>query len=153
MSPATGRVGRVRHGLHEGCVVINDRLRLTPEHPVLIRREGQLGFCSAELLRLGDRLVRRDLSLEPVESILWSEDRVRTVAVNVPGLNVFLAGGVWVHNDISGTGSGSGKSSGSSFSSSDSSSGSSSDSGDSSGGGSSGSLEPSSADTGSTVID
>jgi len=140
--PRTASVGRVRHGRHDGFFVINGRVKTTFEHPFLIRRGGQTGFCSAELLRVGDRLVRHDLADEPIASIERVQRTVRTIALHVPGTNVYLADGVWVHNDAesetssSGPGSGSGgasssssKSSGSSFggseSGSDSSSGSS----------------------------
>jgi hypothetical protein len=163
LMPITGSVASVKVGTHDGFITINGRLRLTPEHPVLLRRGDEIGFVSAEFALVGDYLVRHDLSEERVETISRAGDRVTTVAVHVPGLNVFLADGVWVHNDMpatqatgsgsasgsgsgsglgsgsssgSGSGSGSGKSSGSSMSSSRSSSGSGSSSGSSSGSGS-----------------
>jgi hypothetical protein len=168
LTPVAGTVASVKIGTHDGFVTINGRLRLTPEHPVLLRRGDEVGFVSAEFVLIGDYLVRHDLSEERVEKITRAGDRATTVAVHVPGLNVFLADGVWVHNDMpptqatgsgpqsgsgqssgagsssgSGMGSGSGKASGSSMPNSGSTSGSGnssgSDSGSDSGSGSPGS--------------
>jgi len=137
----SARVATVTLGEHEGFVLINGRVKATPEHPFLIRRtsddQDAWGFCSAELLRVGDRLVVPDaagaeLAEEPVFAVESIDGRVKTVAIHVPGANTYLADGVWTHNDSgplftvasstsasesSGSSSGS-KSSGSSFSSS-----------------------------------
>ncbi len=131
LSECSSRVANVRHGTHDGFYLINGRVKVTFEHPFLTRRGRATGFCSAELLRIGDRLVRHDLADETVVSVERIERSVRTVALHVPGTNVYVADGVFVHNDAASSGSGSGssssgssgvKSSGSSFSSSGSSS-------------------------------
>lgn len=109
--PCASRIARVRRGTHDGFYLINSRVKVTFEHPFLIRRGGETGFCSAELLRVGDRLVRHDLADEPIASIERIERAVRTVALHVPGTNVYLADGVWVHNDTLSSGSGGGGSS------------------------------------------
>lgn len=125
------RVAGVRLGEHQGFVVINRRLKATPEHPVLIRRGDQWGFASAEFVRPGDRLIDERGREEPVESVVRVEAPARTAAVHIAGTNMLLAEGVWIHNDmpisattVSGSGSssssGSSKSSSSSFSSSSS---------------------------------
>lgn len=132
-SPRTARVSQVRLGEHDGFIVLNGRIKATAEHPFLVRRGDEWGFVSAELVEIGDALVRPDLSEEPVATTERIEGRVGTVAIMVPGTNTYLADGVWTHNDtlISNSGSSSGsssesassKSSGSSFSSSSTGSG------------------------------
>lgn len=134
-------VASATHGEHDGFYLLNGRVKATFEHPLLVRRGDELGFCSVELLRVGDALLRHDLTEEPVTSIERFAGPVATVSIHVPGTNTYLADGVWAHNDVgqfagsassstsassSGPSSGSGKGSGSSFSSSASSSGSSS---------------------------
>ena len=57
----------------------------TPEHPVLLKRNEEIGFASAEFVQVGDSLVRQDLSEELVETVERSSERVTTVAVHVPG--------------------------------------------------------------------
>jgi len=110
--PCASRIATVRRGTHNGFYLINGRAKATFEHPFLIRRDGETGFCSAELLRVGDHLVRHDLADERIESIERIDRTVRTVALHVPGTNVYLADGVWVHNDALSSGSGGGSSSG-----------------------------------------
>lgn len=127
--PCAARVADVRRGTHDGFYLINGRIKATFEHPFMVRRGDETGFCSAELLRVGDRLVRHDLDDERIVTIERVDRRVRTVALHVPELNVYSADGVWVHNDAatsSSSGNGvSSSSAGSSGSSSSKSSGSS----------------------------
>jgi len=128
-SPRRVRIDHVRKGEHDGHYVINGRIRATFEHPFLVRRGDQWGFVSAHLLEIGDRLVvpaaAGSLGEERIESIEAIAGIVRTVAIHVPGTNMFLGDGAWTHNDISLTvlssssgsmssGSGAGSSSGSS---------------------------------------
>ena len=151
-------VSQITLGEHDGFFVINGRIKATFEHPFLIRRGDAWGFCSADLLRIGDMLVTPDLAEEPITTIERIPGRVRTASITVPGTNTYLADGAWVHNDLakmgglsggigntsggsgsasaSGSGSGSGSSGSGSKSSGSSFSGSSSGSGSSSSGGS-----------------
>lgn len=108
-SVKAARVASVRLGEHDGFYLINGRIKATFEHPFLIRRDETWGFCSAELLRVGDVLVTRRanpadadvLGEEPIVTLERIPGRVRTVALHVPGTNTYLADGVWTHNDVS----------------------------------------------------
>lgn len=115
----------------DGFVVLNGRVKCTPEHPILVRRDDQWGFVSAEFIEVGDALFLEGLGEELVATVERIADRVRTVALHVPLTNTLLVDGVWAHNDTgltqltstsssgsSSSSSGSGKSSGSSFTSS-----------------------------------
>ncbi|MBX3404419.1 MAG: hypothetical protein KF699_13490 [Phycisphaeraceae bacterium] len=144
--PTVGRVASVKLGEHTGFVVINRRIKATPEHPFLMRRGDEWGFSSAELLKKGDYLIGERLAEELVETVDRIEAPTRTVAIHIPGTNTFSAEGVWVHNDMPATAHSSG--SGSSSSGSGSGSGSSSSSG-SSASKSSGSSMSSSSSSGS----
>ena len=92
-------IGSVRLGTHEGFVVVNGRVKCTPEHPLLVRRGDDLGFASAELVEPGDSLAIAG-GFEVVRSVVRVAERVETVSIHVPGTNVFLADGAWVHNDM-----------------------------------------------------
>ena len=118
----------MRLGTHDGFVVLNCRVKCPPEHPVLVRRDDQWGFVSAEFVEVGDALFLDGLGEEPVASVERIIGRVRTVALHVPTTNTLLVDGVWAHNDTgltqltstsssSSSSSGSHKSSGSSLSS------------------------------------
>ena len=41
----------IRLGEHHGFMVINRRLKATPEHPFMIRRGDEWGFASAEFIQ------------------------------------------------------------------------------------------------------
>jgi len=165
-APVAARVASIRLGEHHGFVVINRRLKATPEHPFMIRRNApppappQWGFTSAEFVQPGDFLIDEHLNEEEVESVVRVDAPARTVAIHIPGTNTLLAEGVWVHNDMpatvhsgsgsgSSSGSGSGSNSGSSSGSTSGSSGSGSSSGSKSSGSSSFSSSGSSSGSGS----
>ncbi len=146
-------VSQITLGEHDGFFVINGRIKATFEHPFLIRRGDAWGFCSADLLQIGDHLVTPDLNEEPITAIEHIPGRVRTASITVPGTNTYLADGAWVHNDLAKTGGlsgGIGNTSGGSSSASTSGSGSGSGSGSSSGSKSSGSSFASSSGSGSS---
>ncbi|QOJ16297.1 MAG: hypothetical protein HRU76_01215 [Phycisphaeraceae bacterium] len=145
--PTVGRVASVKLGEHTGFMVINRRIKATPEHPFLMRRGDEWGFSSAEFLKKGDYLIGERLAEELVETVERIDAPTRTVAIHIPGTNTFSAEGVWVHNDMPATAHSSG--SGSSSSGSGSGSGSSSSSGSSSASKSSGSSMSSSSSSGS----
>jgi uncharacterized membrane protein YgcG len=96
------RVAEVRFGEHNGFYLINRRIKATFEHPFLVRRDEEWGFCSAELLQVGDFLITLadgQLDEERIDSLERVDGVVRTVAIRVPGTNIYLADGVWTHND------------------------------------------------------
>lgn len=96
------RVSEVRLGEHDGFYLINRRIKATFEHPFLVRRDEEWGFCSAELLKVGDYLISLtdgQLDEERIETLERIDGSVRTVAIHVPGTNTYLADGVWTHND------------------------------------------------------
>lgn len=95
----TAKVGGVRHSWHDGFYRINSNINATFEHPFLVERDGKLGFLSADRVKIGDRLVRPNLSRETVRSISKIDGIVRTASLYVPGVNTYSAAGVWTHND------------------------------------------------------
>ena len=147
--PTVARVASVKLGEHTGFVVINRRIKATPEHPFLMRRGDEWGFSSAEFLKKGDYLIGERLAEELVETVERIDAPTRTVAIHIPGTNTFSAEGVWVHNDMPATAHSSGSGSSSSGSGSGSGSGSSSSSGSSSGSGKSSGSSMSSSGSGS----
>ena len=98
--PTVARVQSVKLGEHHGFVVINRRIKATPEHPFLVRRGDEWGFASAELIKKGDYLIGERLAEELVESVVKVDAPTRTVSIHVPGTNVYSAEGVWTHNDL-----------------------------------------------------
>lgn len=77
-------------GEHQGFVIINRRIKATPEHAILIRRGDEWGFASAERVQQGDRLVDDQFNEEPVDRVDRVETPNRTVAIYIPGTNTLL---------------------------------------------------------------
>jgi hypothetical protein len=98
--PTVARVRSVTLGEHHGFVVINRRIKATPEHPFLVRRGDEWGFVSAEFIKKGDYLIGERLAEELVQSVDRVDAPTRTVSIYVPGTNVYSAEGVWTHNDL-----------------------------------------------------
>jgi hypothetical protein len=98
--PTVARVRSVKLGEHHGFVVINRRIKATPEHPFLVRRGDEWGFVSAEFIKKGDYLIGERLAEELVQSVDRVDAPTRTVSIYVPGTNVYSAEGVWTHNDL-----------------------------------------------------
>lgn len=102
MTLREARVAVVRLGEHDGFYLINRRIKATFEHPFLVRRDEEWGFCSAELLKVGDyliTLVDDEIAEERIDDHERIDGIVRTVAIHIPGTNTYLADGVWTHND------------------------------------------------------
>jgi len=111
MTLREARVAEVRFGEHDGFFLVNRRIKATFEHPFLVRRVDEWGFCSAELLKVGDLLITLidgEIAEERIDELERIEGTVRTVAIHVPGTNTYLADGVWTHNDAKGSLGGSG---------------------------------------------
>ncbi len=98
--PTVARVQSVKLGEHHGFIVINRRVKATPEHPFLVRRGDEWGFVSSEFIKKGDYLIGERLAEELVESVVRVDAPTRTVSIYVPGTNVYSAEGVWTHNDL-----------------------------------------------------
>lgn len=101
-------MAEIRIGEHDGFYVINGRIKATFEHPFLVRRDEEWGFCSAEMLAVGDHLITLvdgALDEERIDSLERIDGVVRTVAIHVPGTNTYLAEDVWTHNDAKGSSS------------------------------------------------
>jgi hypothetical protein len=96
-SMRSARVAQVSIGEHDGFFVINRRNEATGGHPFLVRRGDEWGFCAADQLPAGDRLITAGadgtLGEEAVNAIERVAGRVRTVALYVPGTNTYLADG------------------------------------------------------------
>ncbi len=85
-------------GTEVNYCIVNDRIFVTPEHPFLVKRRNQYSFCSVNAMRKGDWMVKDDLTLEKVESIVLVETTVNTVNLTIGETQTFVAEGCVVHN-------------------------------------------------------
>ena len=79
-------------------LLVNERLRLTAEHPVFVERDGTSAWRLAAALRIGDRLLDRQLQPVRVTSLKTISGEIETFDVAVDGPHNFFASGILVHN-------------------------------------------------------
>lgn len=79
-------------------LLVNDRLRLTAEHPVYVDRNGKAAWRTAASLRVDDRLVNGDGRQVRIDSIKNIGGEVDVFDVAVDGPHNFFAAGLLVHN-------------------------------------------------------
>lgn len=77
-----------------GYLIVNQNLRLTPEHVLWIN--GQ--WLSANHIALGDQLWNAEGQLVTVESLEWQHAAGDVYNLETTGNHTFLANGYWVHN-------------------------------------------------------
>jgi len=78
---------------------INNKLNITREHPILVKRENMWSFQNAENVIIGDIIINSNKELETVESINHTEgDNVPVYTLNTEDLDVYFAENILVHN-------------------------------------------------------
>jgi len=80
---------------------INDRIKVTFEHPFFIKHNNKYEFKKTEELIPGDEILTDtsgSFTFETITSIEVIEEELETVNINVEPNDVYFAGGVLVHN-------------------------------------------------------
>ena len=86
---------------YEKYYKINDRIKVTFEHPFFIKHNNKYEFKQVEELIIGDEILTDtsgSFTLETITSIETIEEEIETVNLNVEPSDVYFAGGVLVHN-------------------------------------------------------
>ena len=86
---------------YEKYYKINDRIKVTFEHPFFIKHNNKYEFKKADELIIGDEILTDtsgSFTLETITSIETIEEEIETVNLNVEPSDVYFAGGVLVHN-------------------------------------------------------
>ena len=78
--------------------LINESLKITNEHPVLIKRDNQISFELIESVSTGDKLLDRDLNWIQINSKVRVEEQINTGDLDVEEVDNYFAGGFLMHN-------------------------------------------------------
>ena len=98
----TGEVASVSFLAEASYYIINDTLKLTYEHHVLIKRglDQKYVFVRAENIIAGDYLIREDFTEEIISSVIYQNEDILSVCIDTEPFNMFIAGGGYVvHNE------------------------------------------------------
>ena len=78
---------------------INDKLNITYEHPILVKRENIWSFQKAENVIVGDIIINSNKELEEIISITHTEgENVPVYTLDTESLDVYFAENILVHN-------------------------------------------------------
>ena len=79
-------------------LLVNDRIKVTSEHPMLVNRQGVFQWKPAGELQEKDLLVDSNPSFEEITSIEQKVEEIEIVNIDVSGTNIYFAGKSVVHN-------------------------------------------------------
>jgi len=98
VSPQNVEVFDVYFDYFDSYYLINGTLKATYEHPFFILRDGSYQFRTTASLLPGDKLYTVDNQFETIESVLFVDESMETVNLNVEPLDVYFGGGYLMHN-------------------------------------------------------
>lgn len=80
--------------------LINEKLKITFEHPLLVLRDGVYAFLRANNIIVGDKILHYTLGLQDVVSKQRIDQTVNVVNINVESQDTYFAENILVHNLI-----------------------------------------------------
>lgn len=81
-------------------ILVNDSLKITAEHPMLIQRNGQYSFLRANDVVVGDSLLNENGQWIEITSKVRVDETVNVVNINVESQDTYFASGFLIHNLI-----------------------------------------------------
>ena len=97
-TPASASVQHVYFDYYDNYYLINGSLKATYEHPFFILRDGSYYFKTTVSLVPGDKLYTSNNEFVNVDSILFVNEPLETVNLNVENLDVYFGGSYLMHN-------------------------------------------------------
>ena len=83
---------------YDNYYLINGSLKATYEHPFFILRDGSYYFKTTVSLVPGDKLYTSNNEFVTIDSIVFVNEPMETVNINVEPLDVYFGGGYLMHN-------------------------------------------------------
>lgn len=97
----TSTVKEIYFDWYENYYILNDRIKVTFEHPFFVKHDSKYEFVKTEDLIIGDEILTDtsgSFTFESITSKELIEEELETVNLNVEPSDVYFAGGVLVHN-------------------------------------------------------
>ena len=97
----TSTVNEIYFDWYENYYILNDRIKVTFEHPFFVKHDSKYEFVKTEDLIIGDEILTDtsgSFTFESITSKELIEEELETVNLNVEPSDVYFAGGVLVHN-------------------------------------------------------
>ncbi len=97
-TPASSTVTGIQKAQFSYYFLINNLLKITFEHPVMVERSGEYQFLRAKDIIVGDKIYRQEETWVSVDSIERIDENVNVVNINVESQDTYFADGILVHN-------------------------------------------------------
>lgn len=97
-TPASSTVTGIQKAQFSYYFLINNLLKITFEHPVMVERSGEYQFLRAKDIIVGDKIYRQDETWVTIDSIERIDENVNVVNINVESQDTYFADGILVHN-------------------------------------------------------
>ena len=80
--------------------LINNQVKVTYEHNVLVQQDGIWKFIMVENINVGDNIMNENLEIVPVLSKELINETVNTTSINIDDIDVYTVRGMVAHNII-----------------------------------------------------
>ena len=78
--------------------LINNQVKVTYEHNVLVQQDGIWKFIMVEDINVGDNIMNENLEIVPVLSKELINETVNTTSINIDDIDVYTVRGMVAHN-------------------------------------------------------
>ena len=86
------------YDFYDSYFLVNDKLKVTWEHPFFVLRNGGYSFQKTLHLEIGDKVFSSENDFIDIESIQLINEEIETVNFNVEPYDVYFAEGMLLHN-------------------------------------------------------
>ena len=98
VSPVSASVFDLYYDFYDSYFLVNDKLKVTWEHPFFVLRNGGYSFQKTLHLEIGDKVFSSENDFIDIESIQLINEEIETVNFNVEPYDVYFAEGMLLHN-------------------------------------------------------
>ena len=98
VSPVSASVFDLYYDFYDSYFLVNDKLKVTWEHPFFVLRNGGYSFQKTLHLEIGDKVFGSENDFIDIESIQLINEEIETVNFNVEPYDVYFAEGMLLHN-------------------------------------------------------
>ena len=88
----------VHNAVVDGYLIINENLKITPNHILMINNDWNV----AGLIQIGDYLRNSNGEKQKVYSVEWQKGKFEVYNLEIRKYHTFIANNIWVHNDKGG---------------------------------------------------
>tara|TARA_Y100000592_G_scaffold99058_1_gene173884 strand:- start:1521 stop:2651 length:1131 start_codon:yes stop_codon:yes gene_type:complete len=98
VTPVSSSIFDLYYDFYDSYFLINDKLKVTWEHPFFVLRNGSYSFQKTIHLEVGDKVFGTNNDFLDISSIELKNEEIETVNINVEPYDVYFAEDILLHN-------------------------------------------------------